>query len=133
MMYDEVGFAAVNVRKDVEMDESDGIPCTEMWKMKKSKSKQIYIISRLLYRCHVLCMTSGIPAIESKGHPYSFTTPMEDDSEHTTSFHDFLPEFSKPPKTNDDPGVYKENKNISFTFAFVRGANSSIDHITTHS
>jgi len=29
MMYDEVGFAAVNVCKDVEMDESDGILCTE--------------------------------------------------------------------------------------------------------
>jgi len=31
MMYDEVGFAAVNVRKDVEMDESDGIICTERY------------------------------------------------------------------------------------------------------
>lgn len=29
MMYDEVVFVAVNVRKDIEMDESDGIPCTE--------------------------------------------------------------------------------------------------------
>lgn len=101
MMYDEVVFVAVNVRKDIEMDESDGIPCTETWKMKKTNSKQIYIISRLIYGCHVLCMTSGIPAIESKGHPYSFTTPpMEDGSEHTASFHDCLPEFSKTPKTN---------------------------------
>lgn len=31
MMYDEVGFATVNVRKDVKMDESDGIPCTERY------------------------------------------------------------------------------------------------------
>jgi len=98
--------------------------------MKKSNSKQIYIIFGLLYRCHVLCMTFGIPAIESKGHPYSLTTsPMEDGSEHTASFHDCPPEFSKPQKTNDDPGVYKENKNASFAFAFVRGASSSIDHI----
>lgn len=122
----------VNVHRDVEMDESDGILCTEMWKTKKSNSKQIYIISRLLYGYHVLCMTSGIPATESKGYPYSFMTSMEDGSEHTSSFHDHLPEFSKPPKTNDDPGIYKENKNAAFTFAFVRGASSSINH-TTHS
>ena len=64
--------------------------------MKKSNSKQIYIISRLLYG---LCMTSGIPAIESKGHPYSFmTSPMEDGLEHTSSFHDYLPNFPSPPK-----------------------------------
>ena len=111
------------------MDESDGILCTEMWKMKKSISKQIYIIFRLL--CG-LCMTSGIPAIESKGHPYSFmTSPTEDGSEHT-SFHDYLPEFCKSPKTNDDLGIYKENKNAVFTFAFVRGASSGINH-TMHS
>ena len=82
------------------------------------------------FGCHVLCMTSGIPAIESKGYPYSFMTSMEDGSEHISSFHDYLPGFSKPPKTNDDPGVYKENKNASFTFAIARGASSSIDHIT---
>lgn len=64
--------------------------------MKKSNSKQVYIISRLLYG---LCMTSGIPAIESKGHPYSFmTSPMEDGLEHTASFHDYLPNFPNPPK-----------------------------------
>lgn len=102
---------AVNVRKDVEMDESDGILCTEMWKMKKSNSKQIYINFRLLYGCHVLCMTSGTPAIESKGHPYSFTTsPMKDGSEHTASFHDYLPEFSKPQKQTTTQASIKKTR-----------------------
>lgn len=31
MMYDEVGFVAVNVCKDAEIDESDGVLCTERY------------------------------------------------------------------------------------------------------
>lgn len=49
------------------------------------KNEEIKFETDLYYFSFALrvCMTSGNPAIESKGHPYSFTTsPMKGGSEH---------------------------------------------------